>query len=214
MQAVNDVGEPGAGEPHDFTRRAGVRNGAPWPGPSKWDNPAGNRGHQGFGTYSQTGPPRQLPTPTHSGARDNGPVPAGPLLLLGRRGSSSSRLDALWRGWEASLMTEPAAAPTWITLAVALLVLVGIYAELLSAIRVSSTESAQGTSAVLDKFDTALLAAYPTLREHLKVSRAIFLPDSGQKFTDDDYFKVIEWMNTDVTFRPSGQPPQLPLDPS
>ena len=49
MPAVNDVGEPCAGEPHarfdgrELETERSVRV-------TEWDNPTGNRGHQGFGT--------------------------------------------------------------------------------------------------------------------------------------------------------------------
>src|SRR5690349_7011752 len=36
-----------------------------WSRPPKWDNPMGNHGHQGFGTYRQTIATAPAPDPTH-----------------------------------------------------------------------------------------------------------------------------------------------------
>src|SRR5664279_4100771 len=37
-----------------------------WSGSPKWDNPTGNRGHQGFWTYRQNHATAPVPDPTHA----------------------------------------------------------------------------------------------------------------------------------------------------
>lgn len=62
MPAVNDVGEPCAGEPHARFEVAGAGDGTHLAKGSKRHNPAGNRGNEDLQPYRQHGKPRQLPT--------------------------------------------------------------------------------------------------------------------------------------------------------
>jgi hypothetical protein len=68
MPAVNDVGEPCAGEPHAWFEAAGAGNGATWPRPPEWDSLAGTAGTpKAPGPTARPAPPRQLRT-LHGGA--------------------------------------------------------------------------------------------------------------------------------------------------
>src|SRR5664279_1142327 len=42
-----------------------------WSGSLKWDNPTGNRGHQGFWTYRQNHATAPVPDPTHRSVSPN-----------------------------------------------------------------------------------------------------------------------------------------------
>jgi len=57
-----------------------------WSGSPKWDNPTGNRGHQGFWTYRQNHATAPVPDPTH--------LPAAPLTRT-REGLSRNLCGAL-----------------------------------------------------------------------------------------------------------------------
>jgi hypothetical protein len=84
MPAVNDVGEPCAGEPHAWFEAAGAGNGATWPRPPEWDSLAGTAG-----TPKAPGPP---PDPRHrASSRPDTAVPA-----VSRCQCLGLRLRGLW----------------------------------------------------------------------------------------------------------------------
>ncbi len=63
MPAVNDVGEPCAGEPHArFDGRGLETERRTWPRSLGWHNRPGNRRNKGPRPYRQEKPPRQPPT--------------------------------------------------------------------------------------------------------------------------------------------------------
>lgn len=64
MPAVNDVGEPGAGEPHARFEVAGTGNGSNKPDHGHWGGTADREtgGRQGHRSYRRDKPPRQSPT--------------------------------------------------------------------------------------------------------------------------------------------------------
>src|SRR4029453_1639538 len=63
MPAVNDVGEPCAGEPHArFDGRELETERGTWPRSLGWHSRPGNRRNKGPRPYRQEKPPRQLPT--------------------------------------------------------------------------------------------------------------------------------------------------------
>jgi hypothetical protein len=70
MPAVNDVGEPCAGEPHARFDGRELETKRPDHGHEDKRPDGKPPGHRGFATYRQAPPPRQLPT-LHVARRDH-----------------------------------------------------------------------------------------------------------------------------------------------